>query len=101
MNLGQSVAICLYELVRAESGGKGTERQNQNFEPATAAKLELLTSVLSEIMRDCGYLKSVASSEETRRLIHRMCLDERDAETWLGVLRQIVWKLRVNQHEPG
>lgn len=98
MNLGQSVAICLYELIRDDSGGKGTECQDQNLQRVTAAKLELLTSVLADILRECGYLKSGGSSEETRRLVRRMRLNERDAETWLGVLRQVSWKLRSNQH---
>ena len=93
MNLGQAVAVCLYELVR---DAKAT-RQTEKVKRATAAELERITQVLLEAMRASGYLerRPIADVEERiRRLVRRLNLPVRDAVAWLGILRQIVWKLR-------
>jgi tRNA/rRNA methyltransferase len=93
MNLGQAVAVCLYELIR---NGK-TARQTEKVNRATAAELERITATLLEAMRSSGYLdrRPIADVEERmRRLVHRLNLPARDGVAWLGILRQIVWKLR-------
>ena len=93
MNLGQAVAVCLYELVRDARA----VRQTEELRRATADELERLTSKLLEAMRDSGYLdrRPIADVEERmRRLVRRLNLPARDAVVWLGILRQIVWKLR-------
>jgi len=37
----------------------------------------------------------VASTEErVRRMVRRLNVSSRDAELWLGMLRQILWKVR-------
>jgi TrmH family RNA methyltransferase len=92
MNLGQAVAVCLYELVRA---GKTPREKNQTT-PAKAAELEMITQLLFGVLRSSGYVKPrlVASTEENvRRMVRRMQLNSNDAEVWLGMLRQIGWKL--------
>ena len=93
MNLGQAVAVCLYELVR---DGK-TARQTEKVKRATAAEYERITTTLLEAMRASGYLdrRPIADVEERmRRLVRRLNLPARDAVVWLGILRQIAWKLR-------
>jgi tRNA C32,U32 (ribose-2'-O)-methylase TrmJ len=39
----------------------------------------------------------VAAEEKLRRLVRRMELNSNDAEVWLGMLRQIAWKLAANE----
>jgi len=93
MNLGQAVAVCLYELIR---DGK-TERATGKVERATAEELERITMMLLEAMRGSGYLerRPIADVEERmRRLVRRLNLPARDGVVWLGILRQIVWKQR-------
>src|SRR5580700_9368204 len=93
MNLGQAVAVCLYELIR---DGKAA-RQTEKVKRATAAEFERITTTLLEAMRTSGYLdrRPIADVEERmRRLVRRLNLPARDAVVWLGILRQIVWKLR-------
>lgn len=93
MNLGQAVAVCLYELVRTGKIARPTEK----MQPATAGELERITATLLEAMRSSGYLtrRPIADVEERmRRLVRRLKLPERDAVVWLGILRQIVWKLK-------
>jgi TrmH family RNA methyltransferase len=93
MNLGQAVAICLYEMVRdAKAAG-----QREKVQRATADELERITTTLLEAMRSSGYLdrRPIADVEERmRRLVRRLNLPARDGVVWLGILRQIVWKLR-------
>ncbi len=92
MNLGQAVAVCLYELVR---DGKPLKVERQAV--ITAGEFERITTVLLDVLKSSGYLdlRKVASSEEKiRRLVRRMKLPAGDAESWLGMLRQVLWKLR-------
>jgi len=92
MNLGQAVAVCLYELVR-ETGGV---RPAGKLQPATAGELERITAMLFDALRASGYISprnTVSAHEKLRRLVRRLGLQEGDAEVWLGMLRQIVWKL--------
>jgi TrmH family RNA methyltransferase len=96
MNLGQAVAICLYELARISRAGRPTEKH----EPATAGDLERIAAMLLEALRASGSLKTrsgALTQEKIRRLFRRHNLSARDAEFWLGMLRQIVWKLRAAQ----
>jgi tRNA/rRNA methyltransferase len=100
MNLGQAVAICLYELAR--DGGKVKRAElhpasgHTKVKLASAGELERLTSLLLEALRASGYLeeKPVAAREEKiRRMFRRLNLSAADAEIRLGMLRQVVWKL--------
>jgi len=100
MNLGQAVAVCLYEMVRDAK----TARQTEKVERAAAAELERITTTLLEAMRSSGYLdrRPIADVEDRmRRLVHRLNLPARDAVVWLGILRQIVWKLQPAKPDQG
>jgi TrmH family RNA methyltransferase len=100
MNLGQAVAVCLYELVRDPKAAQATEKVKR----ADSAELERITTKLLEAMRDSGYLdrRPIADVEERmRRLVRRLNLPARDAVVWLGILRQIVWKLRLGKPPAG
>jgi TrmH family RNA methyltransferase len=93
MNLGQAVAVCLYELVR---GGK-IKTVSAKPVAASARELERLTEILVETLRDSGYLGKNASGATTakiRRLVRRLKLEGADAELLLGMLRQMRWKIR-------
>jgi TrmH family RNA methyltransferase len=96
MNLGQAVAVCLYELVRDAK----TTPQAEKVQRATVAELERITTTLLAAMRASGYLdrRPIADVEERmRRLVRRLNLPARDAVVWLGILRQMVWKLRLGK----
>jgi TrmH family RNA methyltransferase len=102
MNLGQAVAVCLYELVRSAgaASSRGTSkalRQPEKIRPATSAELERITAMLIDALQASGYLgeRSVAAKEEKiRRMVRRMELSSADAEVWLGMLRQMLWKMK-------
>lgn len=110
MNLGQAVAVCLYELARVPQ----TASKPEEHIAATAADLERLTLLLLDALRSSGYLNSSPSGsqkrrsaapteEKIRRLVRRLHLSATDAELTLGILRQIFWKLRSTKapHEEG
>lgn len=93
MNLGQAVAVCLHELLREPSGSLRTEKQPA----ATATELDRLTAMLLDALRASGYLKATIAGrteEKIRRLIRRLSLSAEDAQVSLGMLRQILWKMR-------
>ena len=99
MNLGQAVAVCLYELARnlASERKPKTPAQARGAEkPANAGELERITSLLIDSLRASGYLgeRTVLGKEEKiRRMVRRLDLSVADAEVWQGMLRQILWKL--------
>ena len=93
MNLGQAVAVCLYELVRETKAVRSAGR----LQRATAGEMERITSMLFDALRASGYISprtAVSAHEKLRRLVRRLGLQVGDAEVWLGMLRQIVWKLQ-------
>jgi len=99
MNLGQAVAVCLYELVRDTKAARPAEKVKR----ATGEELERITTTLLEAMRASGYLdrRPIADVEERmRRLVRRLNLPARDTVVWLGILRQIVWKQRSENTPP-
>ena len=96
MNLGQAVAVCLYELVRDPTapaeGAKGT--------PALSAEVERITDTLLMALRASEYPKLNTSKSfhaAVRRVIRRLRLQQGDAEFLLGMLRQMIWKIKKNE----
>ena len=92
MNLGQAVAVCLYELIRDSR----QERPATQWEGATAEELERITALLLEALQTSGFLdrRRVSDADERiRRLVRRLHLPARDAVIWLGMLRQMLWKM--------
>jgi tRNA/rRNA methyltransferase len=101
MNLGQAVAVCLYELARHSPPEvqPSVGPLSPAGDLATAGEMERLTSTLTEALEAGGYLHppSPAATEKVRRLVRRLNLRTQDAETLLAMLRQLLWKLRSNQ----
>jgi len=113
MNLGQAVAVCLFELVRmadisarrlphaAEAATRAARLKNRRPN-AASGDLERLTRLLFQVLDSSGYVKprvAAATEEKLRRMVRRLRLNDEDANLWLGMLRQIAWKL--GGEEPG
>ena len=95
MNLGQAVALCLYELVRAKDSVAVGEATPQ----ATGATVERMTQALAAALRASGYVKPGAEAtteEKARRLVRRMRLSGEDTELWTGMLAKLLKNLRGN-----
>jgi TrmH family RNA methyltransferase len=92
MNLGQAAAVCLYELIRETEALPLNEARVM----ASAADLERVTGLLAEVLAAIGYARRrPASAEpgEVRRMVRRLHLNQSDARRWIGVLRQLLWKM--------
>lgn len=99
MNLGQAVAVCLYELARNGKAPSLAEKHPL----ASAGEVERMTGLLFDALYASGFLirKPTSDAEErVRRLVRRLKLPARDMASWLGILRQIVWKLRTPAGKP-
>ena len=96
MNLGQAVAVCLYELIRDSD----CERAPAPADPATSDELDRITSLLLEALDTSGFLSRRRvhdADERIRRLVRRLHLQSRDAVIWLGMLRQMLWKMNAGK----
>ncbi|HWG18038.1 MAG TPA: TrmH family RNA methyltransferase [Acidobacteriaceae bacterium] len=103
MNLGQAVAVCLYELVRAEPAGAMVEREGglpAVPEAASSALLERITALFQQVLEATEYTRRHAANSDpaqVRRLVRRIGADAVDAPVWMGILRQILWKLGIER----
>jgi tRNA/rRNA methyltransferase len=61
-----------------------------------AGEVERLTAMLVEALKASGYTNprtAPSTEEKIRRLVRRLNLPERDIEIWLGIFRQVLWKI--------
>jgi tRNA/rRNA methyltransferase len=108
MNLGQAAAVCLWELVReaapeqlrpsAESLKRSQVRGDSPArpDPVPSGSLERITELFNEVIEKSEYTRRHASNSDPihiRRLVRRIGIDAIDAPIWMGILRQILWKL--------
>jgi tRNA/rRNA methyltransferase len=92
MNLGQAVAVCLYEFIRNAK----TPVQSSRKDVASSAEVERISSLLFDSLNASGYVKPrtvVKTHEMVRRLVRRQDMSAGDAKMWMGMLRQILWKV--------
>jgi TrmH family RNA methyltransferase len=93
MNLGQAVAVCLYDLVRQP----GVMAGGDALGGAESGEVERLTALLTEVLEETGYTKrhpANCDEEQIRRLVLRLGMAANDVPVWMGILRQILWKIR-------
>jgi TrmH family RNA methyltransferase len=100
MNLGQAVAVCLYELSRDGAHGEVSVAAEVSGQRVSAGDEERITELLLQALHESGYVKPIAmaaTAEKTRRMVRRMNLSDEDAEVWMGMLRKLLWKLGVRE----
>jgi tRNA/rRNA methyltransferase len=93
MNLGQSVAVCLYEIARSAP----SPVMKEDVLRATSGDTELIAKLLLEALHKSGYVKpgnDAMCEKKVRSLVLRLDLKALDAKVLLGMVRQIIWKLR-------
>jgi tRNA/rRNA methyltransferase len=107
MNLGQAVAVCLYELasrVFSHQGVARPESMDDAKEQAPAAlsgSLDRLANVIEESMTAAGYSPrsmQAANRHDLRLLLRRLAPTERDTRRILGLFRRILWRLHQNRN---
>ncbi len=112
MNLGQAVAVCLYEVTRSEVHSPLSEVLPPVVVPrlqapvqagpaASAGDEERIVASLMEVLHLSEYVRRHTEDsvrENARRFVRRLRLQRSDAELWLGMLRQILWRLKGGKH---
>ena len=96
MNLGQAVAVCAYELTR---DGKAASAKPLESRRIAAEELDRIEERLFAILETAGYTQPKTAGTtrlKLRRLLRRMDPHEADAELWLGMLRQIAWRIGLS-----
>jgi len=121
MNLGQAVAVCLYELtarlplLEVLGRDEGSTDQPGGEQPGAAAenpaassgRLELLGGLIEEVMDAAGYSPPAmqpANRHDLRLLLRRLSLSAHDTRRILGIFRRILWRLKrapVPKNGPG
>jgi TrmH family RNA methyltransferase len=96
MNLGQAVAVCLYELLRNGRAIGKSEKQIL----ATAGGIERITALLADVLSTSSYMlpqRATETEQRIRRMVRRIKLSAQDVEAWLGILRHVQWQLRCGK----
>jgi tRNA/rRNA methyltransferase len=121
MNLGQAVAVCLYELAAREFrpvldenvvgrptlatslslslrwGQKPADSNTTEAALACAHDLDLVAAVVAETMQAANYSPAAmqkANRHDLNLLLRRLTLTQRDARRILGLFRRILWRIR-------
>lgn len=97
MNLGQSVAVCLFGISQSVA-----DDLQEKSEPALSGEMEKITQGLYESLKISGYVKpgnDAVSEKKVRRLMLRLNFQAMDAKVFLGMVRQIAWKLRQTAND--
>ena len=107
MNLGQSVAVCLYEISRLPNSGSTSTTSEpvapNSLEPPpdqpTSEQLDRLAELIEETMDSVNYatrgMRS-ANGEALRVLLRRLMPQDADLRRIMGLFRRILWQLRKN-----
>jgi TrmH family RNA methyltransferase len=93
MNLGQAVAICLYELIRDGRAAARSEKQIL----ASGGEVERVTALLADVLSTSSYMlpqRAAETEQRIRRMVRRLKLSAGDVEAWMGILRHIQWEMR-------
>jgi TrmH family RNA methyltransferase len=107
MNLGQAVAVCLYELTRhspadvKRSTAGQSSLSHESSGGATSGNLDRLGGLIEETMIGAGYSPRTmqsANRHDLRVLLRRLSLSALDARRMMGLFRRILYRL---QHPPG
>ena len=93
----------LMELARGKktAAAKTAPGKKENAS-ATSGDVERLTQVLLKVLDASGYVKpraAAATEENLRRMVRRMELNANDTDMWLGMLRQMAWKLGATEKD--
>jgi tRNA/rRNA methyltransferase len=92
MNLGQAVAVSLYEVVRESQEARWPGKRKMR-----ASDAEQLSKMLLDVLEESGYTNRIiatSTDQKIRRFLLRVDFGARDAPLLLGILRQILWKFR-------
>lgn len=95
MNLGQAVAVCLYELTHPAVSSTPNQVSSVTSAPSSE-RLDLLAGVIEETMQAVGYSPRAMqppNRHDLRLLLRRLSLSAQDTRRILGLFRRTLWRL--------
>ncbi|HEX4028980.1 MAG TPA: RNA methyltransferase [Terracidiphilus sp.] len=97
MNLGQAVAVCLYELaVRTSTPGAKKPAAASGTSTAQSGDLDLLAGLIDQVMKLARYAPAsmrAASQHDLRLVLRRLALGPRDVRRMMGFFRRVLYRL--------
>ena len=106
MNLGQAVAVCLYELAmrigRAEPEPDNVRSATKAVAAAASGDLDLLAGVIDQVMLAANYSPASmrqANQHQLRLFLRRLVLSSRDTRRILGFFRRVLHRLQVHRFQ--
>lgn len=103
MNLGQAVAVCLYEISTHRPAAE-TPTYHTAGADADSAALERVADLVEEAMRRAGYSPRAmqeANRHDLRLMLRRMQLGPKDARRILGLFRRILARMQPENKQSG
>jgi tRNA/rRNA methyltransferase len=106
MNLGQAVAVCLYELAVRGIERDAASNENSAFPPSRtpSAALDRLADLISEVMAASNYSPGGmhdANRHDLLLLLRRLSFSPADTRRALGLFRRVLWRLQRNRPQTG
>jgi tRNA/rRNA methyltransferase len=99
MNLGQAVAVCLWELSH-ETTALAPEAEPR----AISGGVERLGALVTELLDAVGYTHpntAESTAAEVRRMLRRLHATDADTHLLMGMMRKLLWKLRSSGKDAG
>jgi TrmH family RNA methyltransferase len=97
MNLGQAVAVCLYELsVRLSRSAQASSGPDIRQGDATSGELDHLAEVIDSVMMRANYSPEnmrEANRQDLRLLLRRLAITRQDVGRMLGFFRRVLRRL--------
>lgn len=97
MNLGQAVAVCLYEMTI--HAGLLVPLSTTPTTPATSERLERLADLVAGVMASAHYSPlqmQGANRHDLTLMLRRLAPTDHDTRRLLGLFRRIEWQLKKN-----
>ena len=95
MNLGQAVAVCLYELT-LQAVSQTAPPIPSVTSAATSGRLDLLAGVIEDTMQAADYSPRAmqpANRHDLRLMLRRLSLSAHDTRRIFGLFRRILWRI--------
>jgi TrmH family RNA methyltransferase len=103
INLGQAVAVCLYEIARNPDAASLPPPAPVIVSDAASVQLDRLAALIEETMEAVNYttrgMRS-ANGAALRILLRRLMPKDADLRRMMGLFRRILWQLRRNHPQP-
>jgi TrmH family RNA methyltransferase len=96
MNLGQAVAVCLYELACRPASPIAQPAPQSAGKPALSRDLERLAVLIEDIMAAARYSPAAmqkANRHDLRLMLRRLSLSPHDVRRILGLFRRVLWQI--------